>query len=200
MQYRLARERAENRIPDTVLLLEHPAVITMGRRAAPEHILASQTQLEREQIGVHRITRGGEATYHGKGQLVGYIIFDIRAHIKRVAALMHGIEQALIDFLHAEYRLPTTNNPRHPGVWIADRKIAAVGVSIQSGITIHGFALNIATDLRHFSYIVACGIDNLRHTSLAQERPNIAAAELALPLAAQRITPYLQTMHRAFFS
>lgn len=214
LQYRLAAERAAEHIPDTVLLLEHPAVITMGRRAAQSDILVEPARLQQERIAVHRVTRGGEVTYHGRGQLVGYIIFDMRSCIKRVAGLMHGIEEALIHFLHDEYRIVATSSSRHPGVWVGDGKIAAVGVSIQSGITIHGFALNIATDLRHFSYIVACGIARLRHTSVVMELARGVERGEALtggggeaPVesgdelerVAKRVQPHLSHMHKAFF-
>ena len=199
MQYALVKERVHKHIPDTILLLEHPAVITMGRRGSNADILASPAQLEREQIEVHNITRGGEVTYHGRGQLVGYIIFDLRAHIKRIAALMHGIEAAIAGFLSQEYGLAAHTDPRHPGVWIEDKKIAAVGVSIQHGITLHGFALNIATDLRHFSYIVACGIKNIQHTSLQHACPHLSDNALNVPHAAMQITPYLSDMHHSFF-
>jgi len=200
LQYRLVEERRAGRIGDRLLLLEHPDVITVGRRGSSDDIIAHEAELRREQIEVHRITRGGEVTYHGPGQLVGYLIFSLRSHIKRIAALMHGIEGTLGAFLQREYGITTQGDQRHPGVWVGERKIAAVGVSVQHGITLHGFALNIATDLERFSYIVACGIRELAHTSLLQERPSLPREEVALARIAERLTPYFAHMHREFFA
>lgn len=196
LQYRLLDERKANRINDTILLLEHHPVITMGRRSLNEHILASDTMLKRQNIPVHRISRGGEVTYHGYGQMVGYLIFDIRKNIKKVAALMHGVESALINFLGNEFNVKARCKKAYPGVWVGDKKIGAIGVAIQSGITLHGFALNINPDLSHFSYIVACGIKAITHTSLLLEKPTLTAKQTTGAAIQARMRPYLIDMHK----
>ncbi len=200
--------RRDGRIPDTIFLLEHPPVVTLGRRGDDSHILADSQTLAGAGVAVERVTRGGEVTYHGYGQLVGYLIFDIRKHIKRIAALMHGIEDVLIKFLKGEFGIAAHKDEQHPGVWAGGGKIAAIGMAIQRGISFHGFALNITTDLSHFDYIVACGLERAAHTSVAAERKRLrgaaAAADsgaddtLAMQVVQGALHPYLEVFYNKF--
>ncbi len=151
------RKRGEGR--DTLLFVEHPHVITMGRNGKEEHILATHDVLERSGIAFYETDRGGDATYHGPGQLVGYPILDLREWKRDVHAYFHGVEQALIEALAAvgvqAERIPQRG---YEGVWVNGAKIAAIGIHISRWVTSHGFALNLDTDLSYFKYIVPCGL------------------------------------------
>lgn len=151
------RKRGEGR--DTLLFVEHPHVVTMGRNGKEQHVLASREILERSGIAFHETDRGGDVTYHGPGQIVGYPILDLREWKRDVHAYFQGVEQALIDALgmigvKAE-RIPQRG---YEGVWVNGAKIAAIGIHISRWITSHGFALNFDTDLSYFKYIVPCGL------------------------------------------
>lgn len=162
-----------------LLLLEHPSVYTLGVRARPEHVLIDPATVG---AAVRRVHRGGDVTYHGPGQLVGYLLVDVPFGPGVVHAHVDAIEQLLIDAL-ADLGLPGAGRREgHPGVWVEDRKIAAVGVRITRGRSMHGFALNVEPDLTMFDHIVPCGIHDLGVTSLAAEgRPaTITAVEDAI--------------------
>lgn len=178
------RRRGER--PDTLFLLEHTPVITLGRNARRENILASAEQLRRRGVAVMECNRGGDVTWHGPGQLVGYPIFDLRGWPRGLAALAHprrsfpglgpvdyvrGLELALIAAL-AEAGLATQRLPGLTGVWTTTqpaRKIAAIGVHVSRGITSHGFALNLTPDLAQFQAIIPCGLSGHEVTSLERE-------------------------------
>jgi lipoyl(octanoyl) transferase len=157
LQQRLVAERKQALVPDHVLLLEHPHVITLGRNGHMENLLASDEVLERAGISFYPTDRGGDVTYHGPGQLVGYPILDLRDWKRDVGAYVRGLEQALIDTV-GEYGIEAGRIPKLTGVWVGDRKIAAIGVHISRWVTSHGFALNVSTDLSYFQYIVPCGL------------------------------------------
>lgn len=172
LQKRLASERAEGLIPDTLLLLEHPHTYTCGRRGGRDHILISQADLADKGIVVLDVDRGGDVTYHGPGQLVSYPI--IRLAREGEVADYHGylrlLEQALIDTL-ANFAIEGRRIPGYSGVWVAHRgveeKIAAIGVKVDGrGVSTHGVALNVNTDLRYFGHIVPCGITGKGVTSM----------------------------------
>ncbi len=166
LQQRLVAERKQGTVPDQLLLLEHPHVITLGRNGHMENLLASGEILDRAGIGFYPTDRGGDVTYHGPGQLVGYPILDLRDWKRDVGAYVRGVEQAIIDTV-AEYGIEAGRIPKLTGVWVGDRKIAAIGVHISRWVTSHGFALNVATDLTYFQYIVPCGLTK-PVTSMAQ--------------------------------
>jgi lipoyl(octanoyl) transferase len=157
LQERLVTERKQNLIPDRLLLLEHAHVITLGRNGRMENVLADGEILSRAGISFYPTDRGGDVTYHGPGQLVGYPILDLRDWKRDVGAYVRGVEQAIIDTL-AGYGIEAERIPKLTGVWVGDRKIAAIGVHISRWITSHGFALNVDTDLSYFHYIVPCGL------------------------------------------
>src|SRR4051812_33486957 len=166
LQQKLAADRKQGIVPDHLLLLEHPHVITMGRNGHDENLLASAEILERAGIEFFATDRGGDVTYHGPGQLVGYPILDLRDFQRDVGAYVRAIEQTIIDTL-AEYGIEAGRIPKLTGVWAGDRKIAAIGVHLSRWVTSHGFALNVATDLSYFQYIVPCGLTK-PVTSMAQ--------------------------------
>jgi len=157
LQRQLVEQRKRGEIPDQLLLLEHPHVITRGRNARAEHLLARPEILARAGIGVYPTDRGGDVTYHGPGQVVGYPILDLRAWRRDVVAYVRSLEQVLIDAL-AQFSIRAGRLEGCTGVWVEDRKIAAIGVHISRWITSHGFALNVDTDLDYFRYIVPCGL------------------------------------------
>jgi lipoate-protein ligase B len=167
LQRELVEKRKARQARDVLLLLEHPPVITLGRNARAEHLLSGPESLQREGIEVVETDRGGDVTFHGPGQLVGYPILDLAEIRKDVAWYVRMLEHALIqtvrDFgLKAEARKGLT------GVWIGRAKIASIGVHISRWVTSHGFALNVATDLRGFQHIVPCGIAGCEVTSLTE--------------------------------
>ena len=154
LQKQLVAARKAGQVEDTLLLLEHPHVITLGRNARREHLLSVPPEVE-----VHQTNRGGDVTYHGPGQLVGYPIFDLAGLRKDVAWYMRSLEEALIGAL-AQFGIRAARMPGLAGVWVEQRKIAALGVHLSRWVTCHGFALNVNTDLRYFECIVPCGIRN----------------------------------------
>jgi lipoyl(octanoyl) transferase len=159
MQQRLVEDRKRGLGVDTLLFVEHPHVVTMGRNGKEQHVLASPEILERSGIDYFETDRGGDVTYHGPGQLVGYPIIDLREWKRDVHAYFNGIERCLIAALEgfgiAAQRVPERG---YEGVWVKGEKIAAIGIHISRWITSHGFALNVDTDLSYFKYIVPCGL------------------------------------------
>jgi lipoyl(octanoyl) transferase len=176
LQKRLEAERKTGLIPDQLLLVEHPHVITLGRNGQENNLLAGEEILTRAGISFYRTDRGGDITYHGPGQLVGYPILDLREWRRDVGAYMRGIEQVLIETLD-EFGIAGGRIPKLTGVWVGERKIAAIGVHISRWVTSHGFALNVFTDLSYFQYIVPCGLTK-PVTSMAQLLPDGRAINL----------------------
>jgi lipoyl(octanoyl) transferase len=152
-------------IPDTLLLLEHPHVYTLGRNAKKENLLISAEQLAARGAQVFEIDRGGDITYHGPGQLVGYPIMDLANHRPDIAWYMRCLEEVLIA-VAGEYGIQAGRLAGAPGVWVGNNKLAALGVHISRWVTSHGFALNVNTDLRYFDGIVPCGLRDKDVTSL----------------------------------
>ncbi|WP_263350661.1 lipoyl(octanoyl) transferase LipB [Acidicapsa acidisoli] len=182
MQQELVELRHQGRIENTLLLLEHPPVLTLGRNAHRSNILATDEMLARKGVTIHEINRGGDVTYHGPGQLVGYPIFDLRSLQNSTGGRLGPVdyvrrmEEALIR-LCAGYGVLTGRVQGRTGVWTnavagQEKKIGAIGVHVSRGITSHGFAFNITTDLRDFQWIVPCGIADREVTSLELEMPS----------------------------
>ena len=166
-QRELADARGRGLIPDTLVLLEHPPVLTLGRRANRENVLFSEEQLRQRGIALYQSSRGGDVTYHGPGQLVGYPILGLRDLGIGAAAYVHTLEATLIDLLHA-FGVEGRTDPDYIGVWVGRQKVAAIGVAISGGVTMHGFALNVDPDLSHFQLINPCGITDRGVTSLSR--------------------------------
>ena len=181
LQRDLVDRRKHGAATDQLLLLEHPHVITLGRNARKENLLASGGVLERAGIAVHETDRGGDVTYHGPGQLVGYPILDLREWKRDVVGYLRALEQVIIDTL-AGFGLEAGRSNGLTGVWIQGRKIAALGVHISRWVTSHGFALNVNTDLSYFQYIVPCGL-TLPVTSMEQMGVRTTLAEVSIRLA-----------------
>jgi lipoyl(octanoyl) transferase len=157
LQQQAASDRKQGLAGDQLMLLEHPHVITLGRNGHMENLLASHEILSRAGISFYPTDRGGDITYHGPGQLVGYPILDLREWKRDVGAYVRAIEQCIIDTL-GEYGIEAGRVPKCTGVWVDGRKIAAIGVHLSRWVTSHGFALNVSTDLSYFQYIVPCGL------------------------------------------
>ncbi len=164
LQDQLAQQRLNDEIPDTLLLLEHPAVITLGRRASLDDVYLSESALQERGIGLEKTTRGGLVTYHGPGQLVGYPIVKLRARGLTVPCYVRALELSVIDTLH-EIGIASRIEQGRVGVWTDSGKIAAIGVAQRHGVTLHGFAVNLQPDLSHFALINPCGIGDLGVTS-----------------------------------
>jgi lipoate-protein ligase B len=180
-QQRLVDERKCGHGADTLLFVEHPHVVTMGRNGKEHNVLASEEVLARAGIDFLETDRGGDVTYHGPGQLVGYPILDLREWKRDVHAYFNGIERCLIAALDvlgiAAHRIPERG---YEGVWVRGAKIAAIGIHISRWITSHGFALNVETDLRYFQYIVPCGLTkpvcSLRSLGCSASRDEVMSA------------------------
>jgi lipoate-protein ligase B len=168
LQKRLVTMRSQDAICDTLILLEHPPVFTVTRKATRKNILASQDELEDQGISLCETNRGGDITYHGPGQIVGYPIMNLKDHGKDLHKYIRNIEEILISVL-VDYGISAHRDKANPGVWIGDEKIAAIGIAVKSSwTTMHGFAFNVNPDLKHYSLIVPCGLTNKGVTSLSK--------------------------------
>lgn len=169
LQRRLARDRIAGVIDrDLLLLVEHPPVVTLGRSFRQQHLTTPRDALAARGIEVFDIERGGDVTYHGPGQLVGYPIYDLTQHRRDLHWFLRQIEASLIRTLE-ELGVRAGRNAPHTGVWVDDRKIASIGIHVKQWVTWHGFALNVTTDLSAFDLMVPCGIPDVRMTSVARE-------------------------------
>lgn len=169
--FRLQAEKVAQRkagaIPDTLLLLEHPHVYTLGRNANRENLLAPPDWLAARGVQVFDTDRGGDITYHGPGQLVGYPILDLTQHRRDISWYMRSLEEVLIRAAR-DFGIEAGRSPGAPGVWVEDKKLVAMGVHVSRWITSHGFAFNVSTDLSYFERIVPCGLRGRGVTSLQQ--------------------------------
>jgi lipoyl(octanoyl) transferase len=196
LQKELVAQRADGAIEDRLLLLEHDAVLTLGRQASEEHVLARPKELARRGIEVIRVERGGEVTYHGPGQLVAYPIIRLGDRRLLVRPLVEALEAAMIETC-ARLGVNAFRRDGHPGCWVEgdrgrpQRKIGALGLRIERGVSYHGIALNIDPDLRDFELIDPCGMPGLVSTSIAEELgrsaepPTTAAVERAATIFAE---------------
>ena len=172
LQRDVARRRITGEIDEDVLLLvEHPPVVTLGRTAKAANLIASPEFLASQGVELFEVERGGDVTFHGPGQLVGYPIIDLKRHRKDLHWYLRQVEQALIDSI-AQFGILGGRVDKYTGVWVggtSGRKIASIGVHARDWVTWHGFALNVNTDLRYFDLIVPCGITDVAMTSVARE-------------------------------
>lgn len=169
LQRAFCRARGEGIIDqDILLLVEHPPVMTLGRSTKPSSLPIPVADLPRHGVEVHEIERGGDVTFHGPGQLVGYPIVDLQQMKPDLHWYLREIEGALIDAL-GTLGIPGERSAGQTGVWVRRRKIASIGVHVKKWVTFHGFALNVTTDLRYFDLIVPCGIDGVEMTNVALE-------------------------------
>ena len=183
IQRQLVERRKRGEIPDQLLIVEHPPVVTMGRNGNAEHLLASPELLSRAGIEFHHTDRGGDVTFHGPGQVVGYPIFDLRAWRRDVVAYVRAIEEVLIGAL-SEFGIRGARMAGATGVWVSapggPAKIAAIGIHISRWVASHGFALNVEADLSYFRYIVPCGltqpVTSMREAGSSAGREAVVAA------------------------
>jgi lipoyl(octanoyl) transferase len=168
VQEQLRARRQADEIPDTLLLLEHPPVYTIGRRAGAADLPLAPERYREQGIDVVAVDRGGKLTYHGPGQLVGYPIMRVGDVARHVRAMESAIVSSLAG-AGVRARARAQEGPDYTGVWVAERKIASIGVHVSRGITTHGFAVNVENDLEPFSWVVACGLPDVQMTSIAAE-------------------------------
>lgn len=159
IQYQLLERRQQDLIGDTLLLVEHPPVLTLGARGRYEHIYLPREQLAEAGVQIHEVNRGGDVTYHGPGQVVGYPIMKIERFPGSIRGFVSGIELGLIHLLAQEFGIEAMQrHDKYTGVWVGDRKIVAIGIAVKQWVTMHGFAFNVNTNLRHFDWINPCGL------------------------------------------
>ena len=167
-QRQLQQERIQNRIPDTLILVEHPPVYTIGKNGSAQNVIATPQFLQQQGIEVIHVDRGGDVTYHGPGQLVGYPIFNLHQHRESVSWYMRQLEEVFIRALR-HWHIAAERKQGYPGVWIGEEKIVALGVRISHWVTMHGFALNVCPNLSHFQGIIPCGLAHKGVTSMEKE-------------------------------
>jgi lipoyl(octanoyl) transferase len=190
-QKRLVRARREGQLDDQLLLLEHPHVITRGSSSDDAHILADEEERRARGISLFDSGRGGDVTYHGPGQLVGYPILDLNPDRKDLHRYLRDLEEVLLRVL-GDFDLQGDRLEGLTGVWVGSRKVGAIGVRVSSGwITSHGFALNVKTDLSYFSSIVPCGIQDSEVTSLSEV--------LGRPVALEAVMRSVETNFAEYF-
>jgi lipoate-protein ligase B len=173
LQERIRAARQRDELPDVMLLLEHPPVYTRGRRSGPGELPMGEEWYRMQGFEIVQTDRGGKVTYHGPGQLVGYPI----VRVDDVLAYLRKLESGLVAALAEEgvaARGRVEDGPDYTGVWVQDRKIASIGVHLARGVTTHGFAVNVENDLQPFGWVVACGLDGVRMTSLIKETRRLA--------------------------
>ncbi len=197
MQRGLVEQRKRGEICDQLLFVEHPHVITLGRNGHIENLLAGEEHLRGAGIEFHQTNRGGDITYHGPGQIVGYPIIDLREWKRDVVAYVRTLEQVIIDAL-SQFDISGERLEGCTGVWVDGKKVAAIGVHISRWITSHGFALNVSTDLSYFQYIVPCGltkpVTSLRDLGCAASREAVTTAlteQFSIQFACQVLQPAL---------
>jgi lipoyl(octanoyl) transferase len=190
LQEELVNRRRRGEIPDQLLLLEHPHVLTKGSRAREEHILVDAAARDSLGLTVHESGRGGDVTYHGPGQLVGYPILQLQKEEQDAHRYLRQLEEVLIRVLE-RLGIPAQRHPCYTGVWVGDAKVAAIGVRLSRWVTSHGFALNVNCDLSYFDTIVPCGIQGKRVSSLR----DLGLASLNL----EQVTPDLVSQFGTVF-
>jgi lipoyl(octanoyl) transferase len=189
LQKQVWQLRVDNRIPDTLILVEHPAVVTLGKSGKASNLLVSEDELRRRGIELFRVERGGDITYHGPGQLVGYPIFFIQEAIAGVHAFVSKVEESLIHALAAQ-GISAERRPKLTGVWVRDEKVAAIGVAVSRRVSFHGFALNVNTDLSQFELINPCGIRDKGVTSLQR----LLGRPVSMPLVKHQVAAGFETV------
>jgi lipoyl(octanoyl) transferase len=205
LQRSILDRRKSNEISDSLLLLEHPHVVTLGRRADDSHLVTARDELQNAGVAIFETDRGGEATYHGPGQLIGYPIIDVRVAKLGPVTYVRMLEQSIIETLN-EYGIDAHLVEGETGVWVdgvpdekrgpernpQGKKIAAIGVRISGGVTMHGFALNVSTDLSYFRHIIPCGMPDLPFTSIELESGEPAEVQQTAGLIAEKLAANLE--------
>jgi lipoate-protein ligase B len=193
LQEALVQARADGRTGDWLLYPDHPPVLTVGRNPSAGSLLVDRATLEARGIEVFEVARGGDITWHGPGQLVGYLIADLTPRGRDLHRFLRDLEQSLIDAL-AGWGLEGERQPGRTGVWVAGEKIASIGVGVRRWVSYHGFALNVAPDLRYFELIHPCGLQGISMTSLASrlgaQAPSLEASRNAVSQSVAMVFGY----------
>ncbi len=169
IQGKLLEMRQHDKVGDVLLLLEHPPVLTLGRNSTPSNILLTTKELAENGVKTYEVGRGGDVTYHGPGQIVGYPIIDLSNYGRDIKDFVWRIEEVFINLLIKEYNITAhREDEKNRGVWIKDKKITAIGIAVKRWVTMHGFAFNVNTQLEHFRWINPCGITDKGVTSLQE--------------------------------
>lgn len=189
LQKQIFSARLNQRISDVLLLTEHDHVYTLGKAADGNHLLAKDEELSKKGVDVFWIDRGGDITYHGPGQIVGYPIIDLNQHYNDIHRYLRDIEEVILRTLH-EYGIAAGREPEYTGVWVKDEKIAAIGVKVSKWITMHGFAFNVNTDLSYFDRIIPCGIFHKGVTTLK----NLVGKEIELVTVHQQLINHFASL------
>lgn len=187
LQHRLWSGRVKGELPDLLLLLEHPPVITLGRRGNRFHLLVSPEVLEAMRIPIFHVERGGDITYHGPGQMVVYPIFDLKGYGYRLIQYIDQLEDVILCALR-DFGIAGQRDPSNRGVWVNGEKIASIGVAIKRWVSFHGLSLNYETDLKYFDLINPCGLERKKMTSMAK----ILGAKISRDRLAERIGFHFQ--------
>lgn len=182
LQHRLWSKRVEGLLPDMIVLLEHPHVITLGRRGNRSHLIASTETLEAMRMPVFHVERGGDVTYHGPGQMVIYPILDLKEYGYRLIHYIDQLEEVIICVLK-DFGVEGRRDPLNRGVWVSQEKIASVGVAIKRWVSFHGVSLNYETDLKYFDLINPCGLEGKKMTTMAK----VLGTEISREQLAERI-------------
>jgi len=167
VQRRLHRQRLMEEIPDVLLLLEHPPTITIGKSGSIENVLVSREALSKEGVSLFFIDRGGDVTYHGPGQIVGYPIIDLKQRRKDIRRFVYDIEEVIIRTMK-DFSIDAGRDESHPGVWVDGKELAAIGLAIRRWVSMHGFAINVNPNMEHFSLINPCGLNDREAISMSQ--------------------------------
>lgn len=192
LQYEIVAAHLNGKIGNTLLLLEHPAVLTKGTRTDACNIYLSEEQLAKNGISVFEVNRGGDVTYHGPGQIVGYPFIQLKELDMGIRGFIQTLEASLIDLLHDEYGIEAHPlKDKYTGVWVGDNKITAFGLAVQHGVTMHGFAFNVNTDLSHFNWINPCGLSK-GVTSVEEQIGHPADINRTFDLVAQSIAAHFK--------
>lgn len=182
LQRRLALQRMEGRISDMLLLLEHPPTITVGKSSKLENLLVSKEQLAEKGVSLFFADRGGDVTYHGPGQLIAYPIIDLRRRGKDVRRYVHDLEEVIMRTLD-DFCIKAHRDETYVGVWVGERKIAAIGINVKRWVTMHGFALNLRPNREYFSLIKPCGIPDKGVTSISE----VLCQDVPMEVVMQRV-------------
>jgi len=167
IQQKLQKTRVDSKVGDVLLLLEHNSVITLGRRGEYSNIIRPKSELEKEGVDIYETVRGGDVTYHGPGQLVGYPIIDLIKRKLNIKEFVFKIQEVFINLLKEVYNIESRREVgKNTGVWIGGEKITAIGIAVRNWVTMHGFSFNVNTNLEHFSWINPCGVAGMGVTSL----------------------------------
>jgi lipoate-protein ligase B len=177
LQKTLHEKRVKGTLTNTVLLVEHGHVITMGKSGKAKNVLVSRKMLERKGIAYYEIERGGDVTYHGPGQLVGYPIFNIKEGLVGIKPYIEKLQNVIIDGL-AEFGIKGETKEKMIGIWACGGKICSIGVAVKRWVTFHGFALNVNTDLTYFDLVVPCGLNNIKMISMQKILNKLVSMDL----------------------